>query len=201
MTKRKHRALIWLGSLTAIFLIIVVAAVIFIATLDWNKAKPYITAAASKATGRQLSIDGYLQVDLGWLSRLRASGIKFQNANWSQQPNMAEIGLVDVQLDLWQLLSKCRVVLPTITISQANVVLEKNADGAANWEFPAAPTNAVPEKRTTFPVIEKVIIKDGSLLFVNKEMNTRLELPMRKPRDFSRNLSSSRRKARIKDYR
>jgi uncharacterized protein involved in outer membrane biogenesis len=89
---------------------------------------------------------------------------------------MAEIGLVDVQLDLWQLLSKFRVVLPTITISQANVVLEKNAAGAANWEFPAAPTNAVPEKRTTFPVIEKVIIKDGSLLFVNKEMNTRLEL-------------------------
>ncbi len=49
MTKRKRRALIWVGS---VFGIIVIAAVIFVATLDANKAKGYISAAVSKATGR-----------------------------------------------------------------------------------------------------------------------------------------------------
>jgi uncharacterized protein involved in outer membrane biogenesis len=53
MTKRKRRALIWVGS---IFGIITIAAVIFVATLDSNKAKRYISAGVSKATGRQLSI-------------------------------------------------------------------------------------------------------------------------------------------------
>ena len=49
MTKRKRRALIWVGS---VFGIIVIAAVIFFATLDANKAKGYISTAVSKATGR-----------------------------------------------------------------------------------------------------------------------------------------------------
>ena len=178
MTKRKRHALIWVGS---VFGIIVIAAVIFFATLDANRAKGYISAAVSKATGRQLTIGGDLQVDFGWISRLRASQIQFENASWSKYPQMTEVGLVDVQLDVWQLLSKFRLVLPSITVSQPKVILEKNADGAANWEFQAAPAvtePAVPQKRTEFPIIEKVVIEDGTFLFNNQQTNTQLELKL-----------------------
>src|SRR5438093_13412764 len=99
MTKRKRRALIWLGSS---FGVIVVATVIFVATLDWNRAKPYISAGVTKATGRQFSINGDLKVDLGWISRVRANQIQFENAEWSKQPKMAEVGLVDIEIDFGQ---------------------------------------------------------------------------------------------------
>jgi AsmA family protein len=158
MNKRKRRALIWLSS---VFGIIALAAAIFFSTLDQNKAKKYISAGVSKATGRELSINGDLKLDLGWISRVSASQIEFENAQWSKHPQMVEIGLLDVQIDLWQLLSQFRVVLPTVTISQPNVILEKNAEGAANWQFRAAPAvtePVVPEQRTRFPVIEKLII-------------------------------------------
>jgi hypothetical protein len=59
------------------------------------------------------------------------------------------------------------------------VVLEKNADGAANWEFRAAPAvtePVAPENRGDFPVIEKLIIKDGMLLFDDQESKTQIEL-------------------------
>ena len=71
-----------------------------------------------------------------------------------------------------------RLVLPTVTISQPKVVLEKNAEGLANWEFRAAPamTAPVPEKRSEFPVIEKLIIKDGMLLFDDQESKTQTDL-------------------------
>ena len=175
MTKQKHRALI---SVASIFAIVVIASVVFIATLDLNKAKHYISAGVSKATGRQLSINGDLKVDLGWISRVRASQIQFENARWSKQPQMAEVGLVDVEIDLWRLLSQFHLVFPHVTISQAKVILEKNADGAANWEFRAVPgvTEPVPQKRTEFPIIEKLTIKDGSLLFANQETHTQLDL-------------------------
>lgn len=62
MTRRKRRALIWVSS---IFGVIVVAAGIFVSTLDWNDLKKYASAGVSKATGRQLSINGDLEVDLG----------------------------------------------------------------------------------------------------------------------------------------
>src|SRR5882724_7342417 len=177
MTKRRHRALIWVG---CFFAIIAIALAVFIATLDQNKAKKYISAGVSKITGRQLSINGDLKLDLGWISRLSASEIQFQNAGWSKHPQMAEVGLFDVEIDLWQLVRHFRVVLPSVTISQPKVILEKNAEGSANWEFGATPavTEPVPAQRTEFPVIEKLIIKDGTFLFDDQETNHQLELKL-----------------------
>jgi uncharacterized protein involved in outer membrane biogenesis len=163
--------------------IFVVATAVFVATLDWNQAKPYVTAAVSKATGRQLSINGDLEVNFGWLSRLRASGIQFENADWSKQPRMADVGLVDIEVDIWQLLRNFRLVIPTLTVSHADIILEKNADGTANWEFRAAQPATepvVPEKRADFPVVEKLVINEGSLFFRNRQTNTELELKLTK---------------------
>jgi AsmA family protein len=177
MTKGKRRALIWIG---CVFGILTIAAVVFVATLDWNKAKGYLSVGVSKATGRQLVIGGDLEVDLGWISRVRASQIQFENARWSKQPQMVEVGLLDIQIDLWQLL-KWRVVLPTVIVSQPKVILEKNAEGSANWEFRAATAvtePAVPEKRTEIPVIQKLIIKDGTFVFANQETRAQLELKL-----------------------
>jgi uncharacterized protein involved in outer membrane biogenesis len=164
----------------SIFGLIAIVATIFFSTLDQNKAKRYISAGVSKATGRQLSINGDLKLDLGWISRVSASRIEFENAPWSKHPQMVEVGLVDVEIDLWQLLSEFRLVLPTVTISQPKVILEKNADGLANWEFRAATavTEPVPEQRTQFPVIEKLIIKDGTFLFDDQESKNQLELKL-----------------------
>jgi len=172
----KYRILIWVGLILSIA---VIAAVIFIVTLDWNQAKPYLSAAVSKLTGRQLSINGNLKVDLGWISRVQASHIQFENAGWSKQPQMAEIGRLDAQIDVWQLL-KLRLVIPAVTVSEAKFILEKNAAGAANWEFRAAPsvTDAVPQQRTDFPIIEKLIINDSTLLFTNQQTHTQLELKL-----------------------
>src|SRR5262245_2313536 len=110
MTKRKSRALIWAGSILGVFAGLVIALVIFISTLDQTKAKHYIAAGVSKATGRELSINGDILLDLGWVSRVSASNIQFQNASWSKHQQMVEVGLFDVQIDLWRLLTKFRLV-------------------------------------------------------------------------------------------
>ena len=94
MTKRKRHAFIWVGFIFGIT--IAIAATIFFSTLDQNKAKRYISAAVSNATGRQLFINGDLDVDLGWISRVSASQIQFENAQWSKHPQMVEVGLFDV---------------------------------------------------------------------------------------------------------
>ena len=174
MTKRKRRAL---TLVSCFFAVGVVGLALFFATLDQNRAKKYITAAVSKATGRQLNINGDLKLKLGWISKLSASEIQFQNAGWSKRPQMAEVGLVDVDIDLWQLVRHFRVVLPTVTISQPNIVLEKNAEGSANWDFRTASAVTEPaEKRSNVPIIQKLIIKDGILLFNNQETKNQTKL-------------------------
>ena len=175
MSARKRQ--IWIG-LAWFFGVAAIGLAIFIATLDQNQAKKYISAAVSKTTGRQLNINGDLKLDLGWISKVSASQIQFANADWSQHPQMAEVGQFEVEVDLWQLVSKFRPPFPTVTISQPKIVLEKNPDGSANWDFRAgtAMTDAVPQKRTEFPVIQKLIIKDGWLSFDNRETKTKMEL-------------------------
>ena len=177
MTKRKRRALIWVGSIFGFFAIVAIALVIFIATLDQNKAKKYISAGVSTATGRQLNINGNINLDLGWISRVSATDIEFANAGWSKHPQMAQVGLFDVEIDFWQLVRHFRLVLPTVTISEPKVILEKNADGSANWEFRTPVTEpVVPEKRSEFPVIEKLLIKGGTLLFDDQVSKTNVDL-------------------------
>jgi hypothetical protein len=66
--------------------VIAVVTAIFVATLDWNKAKGYLSAGVSKATGRQLRINGDLKVELGWITRVRASQIQFENAPGTRLP-------------------------------------------------------------------------------------------------------------------
>ena len=73
MTKRKRRALIWTGSIFGVFAVFAISLLIFISTLDQNKAKKYISAGVHTATGRQLSINGDLKLDLGWISHVSAS--------------------------------------------------------------------------------------------------------------------------------
>lgn len=177
MSKGKRRALIGVG---AVIGVVVTGVAIFLATLDQNRAKKYISAVVSSATGRRLNIDGDLKLDLGWVSRVSAGDIQLANADWSSRRQMVEIGLVDAKIDLWQLLTHFRLVLPAVTISQPRVILEKNAQGLANWEFRAAPAaiSPVPEKRTEFPVIEKLVIRDGTLLFDNQESKTQTELKL-----------------------
>lgn len=168
--------MIWVGSVCAI---VAIALAIFIATLNPNKAKKYISAGASKATGRQLNINGDINVDFGWISKVSATGIQFENASWSKHPQMAEVGRFEFDIDLWQLVRHFRLVLPAVTISDPKVILEKNAEGAANWEFRAATAvtePVVPKKRSEFPVVERLNIKGGMLVFDDQAGKTQAHL-------------------------
>ena len=171
MTTRKRHILLGLG---ALFGIVALGLGVFISMLDQNNTKNYISATVSEATGRQFRINGELKFDLGWISRVSAKHIQFANADWSKRPQMAEIGDFDAEIDLWQLLTKFRLVLPSVTISQPKLILEKTADGSANWDFRAAPTG--PQKRTEVPIIQKLIVKDGIVSFENRQTKTQIEL-------------------------
>ncbi|HEY7862838.1 MAG TPA: AsmA family protein, partial [Thermoanaerobaculia bacterium] len=164
MSKGARRLLIGLG---IFFGIIVLAVAVLIVVVDEDDLKRYASTTVTKATGREFVIEGDLDIDLGWVSRVRAEEIQFENASWSDRRRMFEADALDVEIDLWQIL-RGRLVLPTVTLSAPRVILEKNKDGAANWDFRASEAVTEPvaaEDRTEFPVIQKLLIEDGSLLF------------------------------------
>ncbi|HEX2227022.1 MAG TPA: AsmA family protein [Candidatus Binatia bacterium] len=181
MEGRKSRVFMWMGIFLGLLVVLVATAVVLVATLDWNKAKPYVSATVAKATGRQLNMEGNIAVDWGWLSKLRAEQVRFENASWSKHPQMLELGSIDVEIDLWRLVREWRVVLPSVVINQLKVSLEKNSEGAANWDFRTAPVvtePVTPDTRGDFPLIEKLVVKDSALLFDNQQTNARISLKL-----------------------
>ena len=91
MTKMKRRALIGVGSVFGVTILLIAGLAIFLSTLDRDQVKKSLSAAVSAATGRELTISGDLDWDIGWTSKISASQILFQNASWSKQPHISEI--------------------------------------------------------------------------------------------------------------
>ncbi len=105
-------------------------------------ASPYSTGTGPKdrckrivssATGRELRIDGNLDVDYFPLE-VHAERVYFGNARWSDELAMARVEKVDMRLRFWPLLAG-RLTLPRVSIEHPWLRLERNAEGIGNWTF------------------------------------------------------------------
>jgi uncharacterized protein involved in outer membrane biogenesis len=140
---RKYKILAGIG--IGVILVLTVA-VVLLATLDWNRFKPFIDSKASDALGRPFAINGDLQVEWrrpeaehGWRrwipwAHVTAHDISIGNTDWGSAPKFATLKQVQFRIALLPLLSH-RVVLRQIQLGGPSVDLERRADGRANWEF------------------------------------------------------------------
>ena len=141
--KRIHKIL--LGLIATIVLLCVVATVL-IATFDWNRAKPWLTATVGHAIGRSVAIDGDLVVNWerdpnlsGWRAwvpgpRINASGVTVGNTQWAKKPVFATADRVEFDLSLWPLLAHT-VSVQAVQFVAPDVHFERLADGRDNWTF------------------------------------------------------------------
>lgn len=129
----------WLAGFSVFFLLIAAGLYVF----EWNMLRDPVAGLVERATGRTFAINGDLRVRLSLTPRITADGLVLGNASWAKDANMAEVGRVEFTIDPWAFW-RGRVVLPELSISEARVSLEKNAQGVANWDFdngkkPSAP--------------------------------------------------------------
>lgn len=130
MTRSSRR---WLTGIT--LFIAAIAAVVY--AFDWNMLRGPIARRVEHATGRSFAVNGDLHVKLSLTPRITADGLVLGNAPWARDRTMAEVGRLDFRIELLPLLHK-RVVFRELTISDARVNLERNAEGLANWQFDTA---------------------------------------------------------------
>ena len=84
----KKKKIIILG-LVFILIVGIVATVIYF--FDLNRFKPVISRTVKHYTGRELTIDGDLQIQTLWPPTLMAEDITFQNAPWGSKPHMVRV--------------------------------------------------------------------------------------------------------------
>ncbi|UCD81111.1 MAG: AsmA family protein, partial [Desulfobacterales bacterium] len=81
-----------------LFLLLIVAIYGFLAFYDFNKLKPMIAKTVKDATGRDLTIAGNIEFDLGLRPTLVVEDVSFQNAAWSAEPSLARVKRLEVQI-------------------------------------------------------------------------------------------------------
>ena len=87
----------------AVVIIVLIAALYaFLSLYDFNKFKPMIAKAVKSATGRDLTIAGDIEFELGIRPTLVVEDLSFQNASWSSTPDLAQVKRMEVLAEFYQ---------------------------------------------------------------------------------------------------
>ena len=81
-------------------IVLVVAAVVVLAAVDFNDYKPELQAQVKQATGRDLTIEGDIKLGLSLTPSRDVSGVRFANADRGSRPAMETVERFEVQVDL-----------------------------------------------------------------------------------------------------
>jgi uncharacterized protein involved in outer membrane biogenesis len=127
--------------LIAIILLAVAAAVVVIVLrrTDFDQYRSEIADLLSGTLGRKVQIHGPLALQIGLTPSIRVEEVTLANAPGQSPAEMAKIGQLWLELDLWQLLGG-EIDLRDLRLRDAEILLEWSREGLPNWpSFGSAP--------------------------------------------------------------
>ena len=148
--------------------VVLLALVVLLVLWDWNWFKRPVERIVEQRTGRELRIEGDLDVDLGWTSTVRADRIRFANAAWAKAPLMASIERVEFDIELRPLLRR-DVRIPEIRLTRPVLNLERGPQRQGNWEFGNDDGGAGPQFR-------RVLIDAGRFAYLDAAQKTDIRI-------------------------
>ena len=113
-------------------ILIVVAVVPYLIPSEVYKAQ--IEKQAEAALERDVTLEGDARLSVLPQIAAKIGGVKVANPTGFAAENMIEAGELRARVKFWPLLTG-RVEIAEISLVDANVSLERNAGGSANWEF------------------------------------------------------------------
>ncbi|GAB4167723.1 MAG: AsmA-like C-terminal region-containing protein [Thalassobaculales bacterium] len=127
-----------LFSLLALFSVLLAVAFLGPGIIDWNQVKPTIADAVKRASGRDLRIDGPVELHLLPFPALSASGLRIANPPGAQGADLLKVKDLRVHVALLPLLTG-KVQVTALTLIEPVVELEVMRDGRRSWDFAVPP--------------------------------------------------------------
>ncbi len=122
-----------LGIVGALLLVLALAVGAFALFFDPNDFREQITAAAKKATGRDLTV-GEIKLGIYPVLGANVKGVSLSNApGFGDQP-MLQVAEADVGLRLLPLVLRRELVVGKVSLSGLKANLAKDAEGKSNWD-------------------------------------------------------------------
>lgn len=198
MTKTA-KIITWTGG---IFLLLIVVAIVVIATFDWNRLKPTINQKVSTELNRPFAIRGDLGVvwerqqgETGWRSWIPWPHVHANDVILGNPPDIPEITMVhlprvEATLAPLALLTKT-VYLPWIKLQQPDARLIRVSEKSNNWTFDLASSDdkeAAAQPSAWSFRLDNIIFDRGRVAIDDAISKTEMEIfvdPLGKPLPFS----------------
>jgi uncharacterized protein involved in outer membrane biogenesis len=145
---------------------LLVAAIIYVMSIDFDGYRPLLAAQVKAATGRDVAIGGHLDLKLSLTPTLAVNDVRVANAPGFSRPDMATIARLEAQIALLPLLSR-RLQIERFMLTGADIALETDAQGRGNWRLgatEAAAPSAAPDRLLTLAV-GAVTIRESRLTY------------------------------------
>ncbi len=163
--------------IAGVFFVPVVLAILFIAFFGWNWLHGPIERMALEKTGRELVINGDIEVMFGWHQpRIHATKVSFANPAWAKAKQMVSADDVEITIDLPQIFWQ-NIVFPEVHLKRPLIFLEQGANGQKNWLLDHQQQDESARIR-----IDRLTLDNGTLGYDDVEQKTsiRMELSTQK---------------------
>jgi len=157
----------------AVVVVLFAGIFIVLATLDVNQYKGLVEEQAAAATGRTLTIEGDMDLAVSFSPAIVINGVRFQNAEWGSRDDMAVIERVEASIRLIPAIFG-NIQVTRLALIGPDVVLERNAQGQANWEFtPAEAAEGEAAEGEASPLaISAIELDNGAFAFKDAQAGT-----------------------------
>ncbi len=123
----------FIGMLMAVLVGLLILLVAVINLIPGDTYKKIISSSVTSATGRNLVIDGDVDVSLLADAEISVTGVQFANADWGSRSQMATSGNLKIKIPLLPLVRGILDV--TLLIDAPDLLLETSKSGRGNWQF------------------------------------------------------------------
>lgn len=113
---------------------LVVTVIAILTTIDPNDYRDVAEDGASDILGRRVLIAGDMTLSVSLNPVVSLEDVRIANREGGSRPDMATIGRLDAEVELWPLLTGT-VRVTRLVVSDADVLLETTEDGVPNWRL------------------------------------------------------------------
>jgi uncharacterized protein involved in outer membrane biogenesis len=144
----------------SVWAVFAAAVAVFFAIFTWDWFRGPLARYLSARTGREVQIEGHLQVHpFSWRPWAQVGGVRIGNPKWlgGGRADVADLGQTTIQAKLIPLLTG-RLELPLVDIEQPTLTLYADKSGRNNWTF-GKPSG----QGAKLPLIQHFVLNQGKV--------------------------------------
>ena len=142
---------------------LIATAVIAPFVVDLNNYKGYVTRLVKQQTGRELAIDGAIDLSVLPIPTIKIGGVRFANLQGAASPDMLRIASVEASIALMPLF-RGEIEVDSLTFVDPVIELETLADGSVNWQLALAGGGAGDGSATAVR-IDSLRVENATLIY------------------------------------